>query len=238
MEASDLPAERFGESPPSPRFPYATWGVQMAIGGVLIALGAGIVIGIPAVIVDNPTNGDLSDAANAVVQLATALGFLLVPIAIATQWGDSSVGVALRRLGVRGFRPSAIKWMLAAVGAYLVFAALYAGIFGSPHQEDIAESFGSLPMQILLIVIAAPVSEEVCFRGMLFGGLRTRMPRLAAALVSGLVFGALHALTGISAVPPLIFFGFVLALLYEKTGSIVPGILLHMLNNSLALIGQ
>ena len=220
------------------RFPYATWGVQMAIGGVLIALGAGIVIGIPAVIIDDPGNGDLSVAANAVVQLATALGFLLVPVAIATRWGGSSVGVALRRLGVRGFRPSAIKWMLAAVGAYLVFAALYAGIFGSPHQEDIAESFGSLPVQILLIVIAAPVSEEVCFRGMLFGGLRTRMPRIAAALLSGLIFGALHALTGISAVPPLIFFGFVLALLYEKTGSIVPGILLHMLNNSIALIGQ
>jgi len=220
------------------RFPYATWGVQMAIGGVLIALGAGIVIGIPAVIIDDPGNGDLSVAANAVVQLATALGFLLVPVAIATRWGGSSVGVALRRLGVRGFRPSAIKWMLAAVGAYFVFAALYAGIFGSPHQEDIAESFGSLPVQILLIVIAAPVSEEVCFRGMLFGGLRTRMPRIAAALLSGLIFGALHALTGISAVPPLIFFGFVLALLYEKTGSIVPGILLHMLNNSIALIGQ
>ena len=38
--------------------------------------------------------------------------------------------------------------------------------------------------------------------------------------------------------PPLIFFGFVLALLYEKTGSIVPCILLHMLNNSVALLGQ
>jgi membrane protease YdiL (CAAX protease family) len=220
------------------RFPYATWGVQMAIGGVLIALGAGLVLAVPAVIVDHPANGHLSDAANAVAQLATALGFLLVPIAIASRWGESSVGVALRRLGVRRFQPSALKWMLAAVGAYIVFAALYAGIFGSPHQEDIAESFGPVPVQILLIVIAAPISEEVCFRGMLFGGLRTRMPRLAAAFVSALIFGALHALTGVTAVPPLIFFGFVLALLYERTGSIVPGILLHMLNNSIALIGQ
>lgn len=195
-------------------------------------------MGIPAVIIDNPTNGNLSDAANAVVQLATALGFLLVPILIASRWGESSVGVALQRLGVRSFQPSAIPWMLAAIGAYVVFAVLYAGIFGSPHQEDIAESFGALPVQILLIAIAAPVSEEVCFRGLVFGGLRTRMPRIAAALVSGLVFGGLHALTGVSAVPPLIFFGFVLALLYERTGSIVPGIVLHMLNNSIALIGQ
>ena len=238
MEASDLPAERFGESAPTPRFPYATWGVQMAIGGVLIALGLGIVLGIPAVIVDNPSDGDLSTGANVIVQLATALGFLLVPLAVASGWRAVSWRQALQRLGVRRFRPGAIKWMLAAVGAYLVFAALYTAIFGAPEQEDIAESFGSVPVQVLLIVIAAPISEEVCFRGMLFGGLRTRMPRYAAAFVSALIFGALHALTGITAVPPLIFFGFVLALLYEKTGSIVPGILLHMLNNSVALIGQ
>ncbi len=223
---------------PPGSFPYATWGPQLAVGGVLLALGAGILLGIPAVIVDNPTNGDLSNAANVVVQLATALGFLLVPIAIASRWGESSVGVALRRLGVRSFSPSALKWMLAAIGAYLVFSAAYVAIFGSPHQEDIAESFGAVPVQILLIVVAAPVSEEICFRGMLFGGLRTRLPRLAAALISALIFGGLHALTGISAVPPLIVFGFILALLYEKTGSIVPGIVLHMLNNSVALIGQ
>ena len=73
---------------------------------------------------------------------------------------------------------------------------------------------------------------------MLFGGLRERLPRLAAALLAGLIFGGLHALTGITAVPPLIVFGFVLCLLYEKTGSIVPGILLHMLNNSVALLAQ
>lgn len=223
---------------PPGSFPYATWGPQLAIGGVLIALGVGILMGIPAVIIDNPSNGDLSTGANVVVQIATALGFLLVPILIASRWGEAPVGQALRRLGVRSFRPSALKWMLAAIGAYLLFAGVYAAIFGSPKQEDIAESFGALPIQILLIVIAAPISEEVCFRGMLFGGLRTRMPRLAAALISGLIFGALHALTGISAVPPLIMFGFVLALLYEKTGSIVPGIVLHMLNNSVALIGQ
>jgi membrane protease YdiL (CAAX protease family) len=219
-------------------FPYSNWGPKAAVLGVLLALGVGIVLGIPAVIIDNPGNGDLSVEANVAVQLATALGFLLVPIAIASRWGASSVGQALRRLGVRSFRPSALKWMLAAIGAYLVFSAVYVAIFGAPEQEDIAESFGTLPLQILLIVVAAPVSEEVCFRGMLFGGLRERLPRLAAALICGLIFGGLHALTGISAVPPLIAFGFILALLYEKTGSIVPGILLHMLNNSIALIGQ
>jgi membrane protease YdiL (CAAX protease family) len=227
-------------APPSrPRFPYANWGPGWAVGGVLIALGAGIVFSIPAAIVGHTDDGDLTTFGNVGVQLATALGFLLVPMAIAGwRGGSSSTGEILSRLGVRGFKPSAIGWMALAIVSYLTFAALYSVLILEPHQEDIAEGFGALPVQILLIAIAAPISEEVCFRGMLFGGLRQRLPRVAAALVAGLIFGGLHALTGISAVPPLVFFGFVLCLLYEKTGSVVPGIILHMLNNSVALLGQ
>jgi membrane protease YdiL (CAAX protease family) len=224
--------------PPRPRFPYANWGPGWAVGGVLIALGAGIAFSIPAVIAGHSEDGDLTTLGNVGVQLATALGFLLVPMAIAGWRGASSTGEILSRLGVRRFKPSAIGWMALAIFAYLTFAALYSVLILEPQQEDIAEGFGALPVQVLLIVVAAPIAEEVCFRGMLFGGLRQRLPRIAAALVAGLVFGALHALTGISAVPPLVFFGFVLCLLYEKTGSIVPGIILHMLNNSVALLGQ
>jgi membrane protease YdiL (CAAX protease family) len=196
------------------------------------------VLSVPVLIAAKPpSGGGLSNAASALVQLATALGFLLVPFAIAARRG-ATVREAAAQLGLRRFKPSAVRWMLAAIGAYLLFYIVYTAIFGAPHQKDIAEDFGAVPVQVLLIVVAAPISEEVCFRGMLFGGLRERLPRLAAALISALIFGGLHATTGIGAVPPLIIFGFVLALLYEKTGSIIPGILLHMLNNSVALLGQ
>ena len=206
---------------------------------MILAVGAGILLGIPAILVDGPGEGeDLGATALAVVQLATALGFAMVPLAIATRRG-ADFREALLRLGVRAFRVgSAVKWTLAAIGAYFLFAIVYTAIFGAPEQEDIAESFGSVPVQVLLIVVAAPISEEICFRGMLYGGLRERWPRIAAALFAGLIFGALHALTGLSAVPPLVAFGFVLCLLYERTGSIVPGIVLHMLNNSVALLAQ
>ncbi len=224
--------------PSKPAFPYANWGPVAGVLGVFLALLTGAVLGIPAAVIDHPAKGEgLSTAANVAVQFATAVGFVMVPMIIAARQG-ASFREALRRLGVRSFRPSAFKWMAAAIGAYLLFAFFYATLIGQPHQKDIAKGFGAVPIQVLLIVLAAPVSEEVCFRGMLFGGLRERLPRIAAALISALIFGGLHAITGISAVPPLIAFGFVLALLYEKTGSIVPGILLHMLNNSVALLGQ
>jgi membrane protease YdiL (CAAX protease family) len=231
--------------PAKPAFPYANWGPVAAVLGVFLALGTGAVLGVPAVELGHKvvhesgggTKVELTAWANAVVQLMTAVGFVMVPMIIAARQGASFRG-ALRRLGLRGFRPSAFKWMAAAIGAYLFLAFLYATLIGGPHQKDIAKGFGAIPIQVLLIVVAAPVSEEVCFRGMLFGGLRERLPRIVAALISALIFGGLHAITGISAVPPLVVFGFILALLYEKTGSIVPGILLHMLNNSVALLGQ
>jgi membrane protease YdiL (CAAX protease family) len=180
----------------------------------------------------------LDTLGNVLSQIATALGFLLVPFALAATRGAKSFREIFARLGLRGFKPSAFKWMGLTVVLYLAFNFFYSTVITEPHQQDIAKGFGSIPIQILLIVIAAPVTEEVCFRGMLFGGLREKLPRIAAALICGLIFGALHAITGISAVPPLIVFGFLLALLYEKTGSIIPGILLHMLNNSIALLSQ
>src|SRR3954451_3686846 len=236
MEAN-LTVDPVAQPRPS-RFPYANWGGGTAFLGVFLALGTGIVLGVPAAIAGHKDNGDLTTLGNVGVQLATALGFLMVPMAIAAQQGAKGMREVLRRLGVRRFQPSAFKWMAAAIGAYLLFALLYSLLIVEPKQKDIAEGFGAVPVQVLLIVIAAPISEETCFRGMLYGGLRERLPKIPAALVGGLIFGALHALTGISAVPPLIVFGFLLCLLYEKTGSIIPGILLHMLNNSVALLAQ
>jgi hypothetical protein len=190
------------------------------------------------VFVARELDGTLTTAGSIISQLATELGFLLVPFALASMRGSSSIQESLRRLGFRRFKRSAFGWMALTFVLYLAFTIFYSLVITEPKQKDIAESFGPTGIQVLLIVIAAPIAEETCFRGMLFGGLREKLPRLAAALICGLVFGALHALTGVTAVPPLIVFGFLLALLYERTGSIVPGILLHMINNSIALLGQ
>ncbi len=219
------------------RFPPANWGPWAALLGVFVALAVGQVLAVPALLLGENGHGELTTGGDIIAQTATELGFLLVPMALASMRGAKGWEI-LDRLGVRAFRPSAFGWMALTFALYLAFTIFYSVVITEPKQKDIAESFGPVAVQIVLIVIAAPIAEETCFRGMLFGGLRTKLPRLAAALITGLIFGALHALTGVTAVPPLIVFGFLLALLYDKTGSIVPGILLHVLNNSIALLGQ
>lgn len=223
---------------PAPRdFPPSNWGPKGALFGAVLAIVAGLVLGLPAIAFVDGEN-ELTTTGNVVAQVGLVLGLLLVPLLVARSNGAKSLGESLRRLGVRGFQPSAFGWMAAAVGAYLLFAILYSALILEPEQEDIADGFGPIPVQVALIVFGAAIAEELCFRGMLFGGLRERLPRVPAALLAGTVFGLLHAFTGLSAVPPLIALGFIFCLLYEKTGSIVPGILLHMLNNSVALAAQ
>jgi hypothetical protein len=241
MEAK-LPTKSPPESSPAPArragFPYATWGPGTALIGLFVALSAQSVFSGAVVAIDGTEgDGDPSTAASIVLQGIFAIGLIAVAVVIASM-GRIPWREALRHLGLRRFQRSAWLYMAASVGVYLVFAALYVALVGEPEQEDIAEDFGPVGIQIVLVVLAAGFAEEVAFRGLLFGGLRTRMPGWAAALISAAIFGALHAFTGISAVPVLIGFGFVLALLYERTGSIVPGIVLHMLNNALALAAQ
>ena len=235
--------------PGKPEFPYSNWGPWLAVLGVLMAIGTAIVLSIPIAIVDgiadsagdvgeNAGANDLSATALALAQLAQELAFLLAPFAIAASKGATLVE-GMRRLGLVAFRwLTALKWTGAVIGIYLLFVIAYVAVVGEPEQEDFADDLGPLWIQILLIAIAAPIGEEICFRGMLFGGFRERLPMWAAGLISAALFGLLHVTTGISVVPPLIAFGFLLALLYERTGSFVPCILLHMLNNSVALTGS
>jgi membrane protease YdiL (CAAX protease family)/uncharacterized RDD family membrane protein YckC len=216
-----------------------TWTPGLAFGGILIALLAAIVLSIPIAIADpNVGTDDASVVANTIAQLIQTAALIAVPLAIAYRTsGRRGIRDSLDRLGLRKFKPSAFGWMGVAVIAYLVIATICFVII-NPHQQDIAQDFGPIPLQIVMIAIAAPISEELSFRGFLFGGLRSRLPAIAAALISGALFGALHAPGGLGVVPQLIAFGAILSLLYEKTGSIVPGLLLHMLNNTIGLIGQ
>jgi membrane protease YdiL (CAAX protease family) len=231
----------FGQPDPAEdpdRFPYATWSAWAAFGGAVAALILGIMFALPILwAAGGGDYDDLSWGIKAGVQVCTALGFLVVPFLFAKEMpGGVSWRQAAGRLGFRGFRiGNAAKWIGIGFVAYIAFAIVFALIFGSPDQDDIAGELGPLWSQILLIVILAPLSEEVCFRGMLFGGFRTRLPLWAAAIGAGLVFGALHYSTGITAVPQLMVLGAIFAVVYEKTGSIWPAIIFHLINNAYAL---
>ncbi len=225
------------EAPAAPdRYPWATWGPWAAIGGTLVALILGLVLALPILAFDGGSGDDLGTPARIGIQVMTAVGFLAIPFLMASNSGPGGFREAVRRLGFVSFRPgNALKWIGIALVSYIAFALVWAEIFGQPEQDDIAGDLGPIWSQILLIALLAPVAEEVCFRGMLFGGFRTRLSWPLAALGAGLVFGLLHYSTGWSTVPQLAVLGATFALVYEKTGSIWPPILFHVFNNAFVL---
>jgi membrane protease YdiL (CAAX protease family) len=75
--------------------------------------------------------------------------------------------------------------------------------------------------------VAAPVIEEVFFRGFLYRSLRNRLPILPAALIVGVIFGLAHTQYPLLERPNQMIFGVAMCLLYERTGSLLPGIAVH-----------
>jgi membrane protease YdiL (CAAX protease family) len=134
----------------------------------------------------------------------------------------------------------ALKWAFFGALIYLFIQILYVAIF-NPHEDqttlkDLGAGSGGLATVAIgiLVVGLAPVAEETFFRGFVYGTLRTRFTWVPAALIAGAVFGVVHGTTGWSAVPPLIGLGFALCMVYEATGSILPTICMHALNNMVA----
>ena len=75
----------------------------------------------------------------------------------------------------------------------------------------------------MLITVFAPLGEELFFRGFFFGSLRNWRGPWLAAVLTGLVFGAIHAGSSpVGYLVPLAIFGIGLCLLYEWTGSLYP----------------
>ncbi len=149
-------------------------------------------------------------------------------------------------LGTLGWRRVGLKrgllWAAAIFVAFYVATAIYAVVFSVSEQDDLAETLGAkdgavaLVAVTLLVTVAAPIVEETFFRGFLFGALWRWKGWVLGAVVSGVMFGLVHA-GGTSAIflPPLAILGFLLAYLYYRTGSLLPGMGVHAFNNALAL---
>ncbi len=221
--------------------PAIGWTLKDTWVGVLVGMFVAFLVA-PALVL--PFDPDLSSVgALLAAQALLGTSLIVVSVAAATNWRFSGIRRALSSLGLRRFKPSAFGWMFVVMFSYYVLVGLFAQFVVEPKQDDIGGELGvgddTLLVAVLAVVLIAglaPLAEELFFRGFLFSGLRSRMSLWPAALVAGLVFGSVHALTGITTVIPLAALGVGLCWLYQKTGSLWPSVILHAINNGLALV--
>lgn len=144
-----------------------------------------------------------------------------------------------------GLRPAPF-WRAAGamVATYVVFAllaAIWTSLVGSPDEEPLLDELGVDESTVLLVLgivtvcVAAPLVEEVFFRGFFYRALRNWARPAGAAVLTGVVFGAMHAASSpVEHLVPLALLGALFCVLYQVTGSLYPCILLHAINNSVA----
>jgi uncharacterized protein len=146
------------------------------------------------------------------------------------------------QLGLRGasLRYSA---QIAAIGAlaYILFGLVYQAIVRSEQQQDVVDNLGAdrntllLVVGALVVIVVAPVCEEIFFRGVLYRVLRIRLGLWVAAIIDGLFFGLVHGSSSpLSALPVLAVLGIMFCWVYERTGTLFASIALHALNNTIS----
>jgi sodium transport system permease protein len=179
-----------------------------------------------------------------VIGLITAVVFGGIPIVITlfgrVRW---SSGLALRRpvLGalVGAFLLGLVLWPIAHE-IYLLSKWLGLSVLGKEQvaqAEAMIQQMRAAPLWLVLITMGLipAVFEELCFRGFLFGALRTKLDDDRTVIASSLLFGLFHEVLMPGRLLVSTFLGGVLGWVRLRSRSVIPGMLLHATHNCLLL---
>lgn len=102
--------------------------------------------------------------------------------------------------------------------------------------EAFAEEMKVPIVALISISLVAPIFEEIVFRGIILDGLLIKYSPKKAIIISALIFGVIHGNfdQGVNA----FLIGIILGIIYFKTKSLLPGILIHFLNNTFYFITE
>lgn len=146
----------------------------------------------------------------------------------------------------RCFQLAAPHW-LTVLGALLVGISAWAVVSGvllrlMPPPPSLAEAMKkmlmlgdkepSFALALFLVAVSPAICEEALFRGFILSGLRG-LGQWPAIVISALLFAVAHG--SIYRMMPTLFIGLLLGYAVWKSGSLIPGMLIHGLNNGIAV---
>jgi membrane protease YdiL (CAAX protease family) len=146
--------------------------------------------------------------------------------------GPSGWGRCWRLVGVVASAGLLGEWLITLVAEPAGFSSHWtegfdeAMIWGDPMK---------LASSLVETIVFAPIFEEIVFRGLFFATLRCRFGFVASALISSSVFAVAHGY-GVLGFASVLWSGMLWAWVYERSGSVLPGILAHILNNAVVCL--
>jgi membrane protease YdiL (CAAX protease family) len=220
---------------------WHVWTGFVALAAALIlAVFGGLVVDIPAIALGVKISTEHTPPGIELVDTVVQDVMFVLTVVLFAQLGGRKV-----RSWQLGFRPTsprrAVGLVVLVLLAFLFFSELWAVALNESAKEKLLEQLGAnetallLTLSALLTTVIAPICEETLFRGYIFPALSKWKGWLPGALITGVLFGGVHydSAPAIDLVP-LGMLGFMLCVLYRRTGSLYPGIATHSLNNSIA----
>jgi membrane protease YdiL (CAAX protease family) len=214
----------------------ARWRPGAAVGAIVVAFFASQVVAFLIVLAGG---GERSAPRGVVAAGLVVADLVIVGVVVAfARRGAERLGAAT--LGIRRTRfGPALGWLLAIYAGVAAFEVLWVALVGSGHHRAVSSAAGHPGLAAALallfaIAVAAPIAEEIAVRGYLFGALTRWRGPWTGALVTALLFGLAHIATyPPQLLPMMAAFGFGACLLYWFTGSLLPCVSLHALNNGI-----
>ena len=172
------------------------------------------------------------------MDLITMTSLVMVVSTLAMSWHLLHHGYVT----LRSDNYKALTLPVLCVSVVFVFSAMYVLNLlieqtGLPNtMEETFLAMSRNPLGILSITLLGPVLEELLFRGAIQGDLQRQMSPWKAIIVSSLLFGVVHM--NPAQIPFAFLLGMLFGWLYYRTGSLLPGIVGHVLNNSVATVNM
>lgn len=146
----------------------------------------------------------------------------------------------LGRMVATGVGIGLLTFLVAHLGT--VALLVLAGSSDVPDQaimREVVAGGATLAFAVIAAVVLAPLAEELLFRGLLYRGLRDRMRVVPATLISSVLFAVIHI--EIVASQPLglvalVLAGAVMAIAYERTGSLLLPVVIHATYNGVGIL--
>jgi len=174
------------------------------------------------------------------LHLTALTNVVLIPIYILLLRRDekkrrNSLGIRYTTPGIKRLGLVFLLGMSAAVSVNVIVSLSQIARF-SPKYQQVSEVIysGGLFMEIVSAVIAAPILEELFFRGMIYKRLRDMINVKAAVVISALFFGAFHG--NLVQFVYAFIIGLMLAYVYEKFKTIWAPVIFHIGANLISVL--
>ena len=223
---------------PIAMFIFVKMGAMYLTQGMFLVLG-GSIFGVPMVDIFEDGTAMVTGNGRAVMSLvgfiAGAAAILKGARVMIPRAKEESYLSHLRKESVSSY----VYFALCALGAMFVLNILLqklglTAISGGYNTATEAQQSVNIILGILLYALAAPVAEELLFRGIVYNGLKRSIKPLYAALLSALIFGVYHG----NSVQSLYGFlmGFLFAYGYEYFGNFAVPVVCHIVVNLLTYL--